>query len=198
MKLYEHIDRREAVDQGIPIIPDRWVDADKSTDKGVRNMQSRLVAKEIRKHRGKVLEDELLSPMPPWEAIRLVVSHAASSPSGSTGMHHGLMVADVARAYFNAPAWRTIYVDIVPEDREPQDENKCAKLLASMYGTRYAARNLYEEVRHTLIKDLSARVGVAPTAVFVIEGKKRDEYVWAAVHGDDIAAAGPVHILRTS
>ena len=159
MRLCENTDRRETVDQRVPIIPVRWVDTDKSTEKGARNMRSRLVAKEIRKHRDKVLEAELLSPMPPWEAIRLVVSHAASSPSGSTGMHRGLMVADVARAYFNAPTRRTIYVGIVPEDREPQDETKCAKLLASMYGTRDAARNWYEAVRHTLIKDLNACVG---------------------------------------
>ena len=82
-------------------------------------MRSRLVAKEIRKHRDKLLEDELFSPMLPWEAIRLVVSHVASSPSGSTGMYRGLMVADVARAYINAPARRTIYVHIVLEDRTP-------------------------------------------------------------------------------
>ena len=51
-------------------------------------------------------------------------------------------------------------------------------------------------MRHTLIKYLNARVGMASTAVFVIGGKKRYEDVWMAIHGDDIAAVCPVHILK--
>ena len=51
------------------------------------------------------------------------------------------MYADVSRAYFYAKAVRPVYVKLPSEDVVPGDENKCAKLLMSMYGTRDAALN---------------------------------------------------------
>eukprot|EP00972_Heterocapsa_arctica_P006787 992463-Heterocapsa_arctica.AAC.1 len=79
--------------------------------------------------------------MPPLEAVKFIISHAASG-----GKNRTLMVIDIRRAYFNAPARRPVCVDIPPEDWEEGDENRCAKLRSSLYGTRDAARHWEEEL----------------------------------------------------
>ena len=131
------------------------------------------MAKEIKKYRGNDLEDEMFSAMPPLEAVKMVISHVASYAGicGERSPRRGLMIADVSRAYFNAPARRAIYVEIPAEDQEPGDEDKCGRLLASMYGTRDAARNWYEELKRTLVDRLGAEVGVASPSTFKVRGK---------------------------
>ena len=57
-----------------------------------------------------------------------------------------LMVQDVRKAYFYAPAIRDVYVELPPEQAQP---GMCAKLHKSLYGTRDAALNwsqAYSEV----------------------------------------------------
>ena len=60
------------------------------------------------------------------------------------------MYADVSRAYFYARAKRPVYVKLPAEDMTEGDENKCGKLLMSMYGTRDAALNWSLEYSDTL------------------------------------------------
>ena len=52
-----------------------------------------------------------------------------------------MLRVDVSRAYFYAPAKRSIYIEIPLEDLEVGDENKVAQLDLSFYGTRDAAKN---------------------------------------------------------
>ena len=64
-----------------------------------------------------------------------------------------MMYADVSRAYFYAKAVRPVYVELPEEDKEPGDQNRCGKLVMSMYGIRDAAINWSDECTKTLVKD---------------------------------------------
>ena len=189
--LYRKVDRAEAANKGQKVIPVRWVDTIKGTADSP-NYRSRIVAMEFKKDQPRCNDHELFSAMPPIEAVRMVISHAASAGDGTSS--RCILVADVRRAYFNAPARRPIYVEIPPEDLEEGDEHRCAELLASMYGTRDAARNWQEELKHVLTTRLGASVGVASPSVFLIQRFGR--VVKIAIHGDDIVCAGEMVDLR--
>ena len=48
-----------------------------------------------------------------------------------------MMFNDISRAYIYGRTSSDMYVELCEEDKtEPGDENKCGKLLKSMYGTR--------------------------------------------------------------
>ena len=59
-----------------------------------------------------------------------------------------LMINDVSRAFFEAPATRDICVEIPAEDMTDADRrhDKVGRLRMSLYGTRDAAMNWQEEV----------------------------------------------------
>lgn len=78
---------------------------------------------------------------PPLACLRVTVSSAMGSDVDGTKGDDPirLMVCDVFRGYFHAPAIRPAYVKIVDEDFEPGDGNNCGKLNVSMYGARDAA-----------------------------------------------------------
>ena len=128
---------------------------------------------------------ELYASTPPLETIRSVISYAASH--GKDGSKRQLMVLDIRRAYFNAPAQRPVYVEIPPEDWEVGDEQKCARLLYSIYGTRDAARNWENELRYVFAK-LGARRGKSTPCAQCLSYQGRQ--IRVAVHGDDIVCAG--------
>ena len=88
--------------------------------------------------------DGLFAATPPLEYLRFLVSRCASSQLGPRPTK--LMVQDVKKAYFYAPATRDVYADLPPERAQP---GMCAKLHKSLYGTRDAALNwaqAYSEV----------------------------------------------------
>ena len=60
------------------------------------------------------------------------------------------MVNDVARAFFEAPARRTICAELPEEETHEGDD--VGLLLQSLYGTRDASANFQEEVRKVLTK----------------------------------------------
>ena len=59
-----------------------------------------------------------------------------------------LMINDVARAFFEAPATRNICIEIPKEDMSDADKrhDKVGHLRMSLYGTRDASMNWQEEV----------------------------------------------------
>ena len=131
MRVYDKVPRASGPGKPIPV---RWVDTNKGTEEEP-NYRSRIVAKELKAtHPGDPAE--LYAATPPLEAVKMIISHAASG-----GKDRALMVIDIRHAYFNAPTRRPVFVDIPPEDWEDGDEGKCAKLNAILYGTRDAARN---------------------------------------------------------
>ena len=74
---------------------------------------------------------EFFAATPPLEALRMMISHAAS------GRNHGrggrkLLVIDARKAHM---AGREVFVDVLPEQQVP---GMCARLNRCFYGTRDA------------------------------------------------------------
>ena len=112
-----------------------------------------MVAKEF--NNGEV--EGLFAATPPLEAMRLLLSEAATMYGQSHREDKVIMINDVSRAFFEAPAKRDICVELREEaltDEERQNawsnpEQNCGvvgKLEMSLYGTRDAAFNFQEEV----------------------------------------------------
>ena len=101
------------------------------------------------------------------------------------------MINDVSRAFFHAKVKRDVYVDIPEEDREPGDEQQCAKLEYSMYGTRDAAINWHNEYSQQLVMN-NFKQGASSPCVFYHEEKK----LRTVVHGDDYIIVGHEHDLK--
>ena len=55
------------------------------------------------------------------------------------------MINDISRVFLHAKAKREVFVQIPPEDLEHGEEGICGRLNYSMYGTRDAAQNWFEE-----------------------------------------------------
>ena len=95
MKVYTRVPRAMQRMQGGKIIGVRWVDVNKG-DKENPDMRSRLVGQEF--NTGK--DDELYASTPPLEALRFVVSTAATFTD--SGIKRHVMINDVKRGYFYA------------------------------------------------------------------------------------------------
>ena len=189
--LYRKVSRSVPQSKGQPIIPVKWVDTNKGTAEQPE-YRSRVVAMEIKRgNEDKSVDHELFAEMPPIEALRMVISHAATL--GKNGEARHLLVADVRRAYFCAKARRPIYIEIPMEDLEEGDEGRCGELIQSMYGTRDAARNWSEEMRRALIS-LGAKPGLGSGCVYSLERNGRVTKIM--VHGDDIVCAGTAEDLK--
>ena len=72
-------------------------------------------------------DDSLYAATPPIEALRIIVSHAATINGRGKSGHKGdrrreLMINDVSRAYFYAPATRSLFIELPMEDKEAKDE----------------------------------------------------------------------------
>ena len=109
MKVYERVPRSEQAQTGGKIIGTKWIDVNKG-DLDRPNIRCRLVGKEFRT----TPDDALYASTPPLEALRLIVSRAATV--GQNGTHREMMINDVSRAYFYAEATRTMYIELPRED----------------------------------------------------------------------------------
>ena len=107
--LYERVPRSHQVHTGEKIIGVRWVDVNKG-DATDTNYRSRLVGREFNIGR----DDALYAATPPLEALRVVISHAATHTQGGT--RRSVMVNDVRRAYFYAKIQRDVYIELPQED----------------------------------------------------------------------------------
>ena len=70
----------------------------------------------------------------------------------ASGKRGGKVVSlvDVRSVYFYAPARRTVFVELPPEDYQPGDEHMCGLLLRySLFDAREAAHNWEEELTST-------------------------------------------------
>ena len=172
MKVYEVVDIRECLRMtGRPPIKSRWIDINKGDDKN-RNYRSRWVAKQFKTNN----DFELFAATPPLDALRYVISTAASMKNGS------LMSNDVSRAYFYAPATRNIFVEL-PEEAG-HGPGKCARLLKSLYGTRDAATN-WSKAYTDILESIGFEVGVSNPCLF----KHKSRSITTLVHGDDFLSA---------
>ena len=92
---------------GGKLIKTRWIDINKG-DMKTPNYRSRLVGKEFKTY----ADDSLCASTPPLEALRLIISKAATRD----GVEREIMMNDVRRAYFHARATRDVYVELPAED----------------------------------------------------------------------------------
>ena len=103
-----------------------------------------------------------------------------------------MLYADVSRAYFYAKVVRAVYVQLPEEDREEGDQERCGKLLMSMYGTRDAALNWASEYAATLEESGYIRGRANPCLFW-----HPDNEVALMVHGDDFIAVGEAKNLKS-
>ena len=149
----------------------RWIDINKGDDKS-RNQRSRWVTKQFKTNN----DSEFFAATPPLDALRYVISTAASMTDG------GLMGNDVSRAYFYAPATRNMYVELPKEAGE--GPTKCAKLLKSLYVTRDAATN-WSKAYTEILEKLNFEVEASDPCQF----KHKGHHITMLVHCDDFFSA---------
>ena len=133
-----------------------WAETNKGSKENP-NVRCRWVGKEIRTGP----RPDLYAPTPPYEALKMVLSRAA------TGEHRkkAIAIIDVRRAYFYAPAKRRVFVELPPEDWVDGDEDRCGLLLKSLYGTRDAALNWDEELGNSMV-EIGMKRGRASSCVY--------------------------------
>ena len=154
----------------------RWVDVNKG-DSSAPDVRCRYVAKEIATYK----DDAFSSSTPPLEALRMLLSHAAS---GRTNSKKGrkVLVIDARKAHLHATTVREIYVDLLGELKQP---TSCARLLRCLYGTRDAAARweafLVEELR---------KMGFIRGRANASGYRHRTRDLRAVVHGDDFTFVG--------
>ena len=167
----------------------RWVDINKGDDQNP-NYRSRLVGREFK---GKDVRDDLFAATPPLEAIRTLISLAASQRGISHDKLKKLCFIDVAKAYFHAPVKRSVYVRLPDEALETheRDGKTCGKLHYSLYGTRDAAQN-WEEKYCQFLVGLGFVRGLSSPCIF--HHKLRDMSL--VVHGDDFTTLGVESSLK--
>ena len=149
MRVLEKISRRLAQAKGWEIIKTRWIDINKGDD-DIAVYRSRLVGKEFDNE----TMDGIFAGAPPLEALRYIVHEAATLRGGEDMRSKIIMVNDVSRAFFEAPAVRKVCVEIPDEDLTAADRRAdiVGHLRMSLYGTRDAAMNWQEEVAREMIK----------------------------------------------
>ena len=103
MHAYDRVPREHQKQTGGKVIGTRWVDVNKG-DTAQPDYRSRLVGQEFATHR----DDSLYASTPPLEAMRMVLSYAATMESGDD--KNQILTAGVNRAYFYALTRRLFYI----------------------------------------------------------------------------------------
>ena len=180
MRVYVKVSLEECLrETGKAPVGTRWVDVNKGDAENPK-VRCRLVAQEV----AVTKQPELFAATPPIEYIRYLASCVASSQWGSRPTR--LMIQDVKKAYFYAPATRKVYVRLPEEDRGPGEEKMCGRLQKSFYGTRDAAHNW--AMAYTAVLDkLGFEKGATSPCTFL----HRKRGIKMAVHGDDFVSEGP-------
>ena len=168
----------------------RWINTNKGDDVNP-NLRARLVARQM-KGAG---EDSIFAPTPPLEALRTILSLAATRLPGDprhcrdhkSEERTQISLIDISRAYFNAKVSEDepTFVALPPE-HPMAGQGLCARLRRHMYGTRAAAEGWQSEYSHTLRK-LGFQQGSASACVF----RHKERRLVCSVHGDDFTTAGP-------
>ena len=149
MRVYDCVLRSEQAETGGPIIGTKWIDIHKS-DADHPNIQCRLVGKEF----CTTPDDALYACTPPFEALRLLMSRAATM--GEDGRLREIIVNDVSRADFYAECTRPMYIEMPKEDPDA-DPSMLGQLRLCLYGTRDAAVNWQTTLSDHLGSGISQR-----------------------------------------
>ena len=177
LKVYDRVPREEQKRTGGKVIGTKWIDVNKG-DVDHPNIRCRLVGKEFKTTH----DDALFASTPPLEALRCILSRAATVDE--KGQCREIMINDVSRAYFYAEATRCMYIEI-PQEDPLYDPNMLGRLRLCLYGTRDAALN-WQQVLSDHLTEAGFKRGIGHPAVFHHPGKD----IWTLVHGDDYCSAG--------
>ena len=110
MGVYTCLTRAQTLASGKgKVIQGRWIDVNKGSSE-TPDYRSRYVGKEF--NRGQAASSDLYAATPPLEALKLPVSTCSTEQGRETY----LMLSDVKRANFHAPATRELYVKLPDED----------------------------------------------------------------------------------
>ena len=141
---------------GRPPVTVRWVETNKGDDV-TPNIRSRLVARQIRGPG----QEAVFAPTPPLEALRTVLSLAATDLPGCAKRCRDpqseercqVSFVDISRAYFNAATDPNdpCYVALPREDPD-FGKDLCGLLLRHMYGTQKAAEGWQCEYSSFLVE----------------------------------------------
>ena len=131
--------------------------------------------------------DGLFAGTPPLEAVRFLIHEAATVRSDEPLGSKVLMINDVSRAFFEAPATRNICVELPKEDRTEPDvrHDKVGHLRMSLYGRWDASTNWQEEVAKEM-RSWGFRRGRYNPCLYFHESRKLRTFL----HGDDFATVG--------
>jgi hypothetical protein len=154
----------------------KWVDVNKG-DFARPVVRSRYVAKEFADRRS----DEFFAATPPLEALRMILSHAASGRKTGQGGRK-ILVVDARKAHLHAMAERAVCVALPPEVREP---GKCALLRRCLYGTRDAPARWEAHLADELVKMGFVRGKASPVCF-----RHQVCDLRCIVHGDDFVCVG--------
>ena len=135
----------------------RWVDVNKG-DATKPDYRSRLVGQEFATYK----DDSLYVSTPPLEALRMVISYAATVAGGDAPKQ--ILIANVKGAYFYAKAKRDLYIELPAEDLQG-NRGMLGKLKLNLYGTRDGASNWQEHLVEHLISITFTR-GTGHPSVF--------------------------------
>ena len=103
--VYRRVPRSRVAELNGKMVSVKWLDTNKG-DKNNPNHRSRLVARSF--NQGK--DDTLYASTPPLEAMRLIISHAATIDPNKPTVRREMMVNDVRRAYFYAKQRRNVFI----------------------------------------------------------------------------------------
>ena len=192
--VWEKIPRWQAKEKGWEIVEPRWIDINKGDD-DKPNYRSRMVGKEFNDRE----VDGLFAATPPLESLRLLLSWAATVDGGPSstvdkvGSGKSILIADVSRAFFEAPAKRDLCVEL-PEEALQGEETPLStvgKLLASLSGARDASANWQEEVSRCMC-EWGFEVGRFNPCMYQHVSRR----IRCLVHGDDFVSVGSPEDLK--
>ena len=182
--VYKRVPRSRFAELNGKMISVKWLDTNKG-DRLNPNHRSRLVVREF--NQGK--DDTLYASTPPLEAMRLIVSHAATIDPENPNVRRDLMVNDVRRAYFYAQQKRNVFIELPSEDGEALP-GEVGQLMLCLYGTRDAAREWQRTLSEHLVP-IGFEPGRGHSSIFAHHTKG----IRLLVHGDDYFSSGPTDEL---
>ena len=165
--------------QEAKIIGTRWVDTNKG-DSVNPECRSRLVGREFNLGQ----DDTLDAATPPLEALRVILSNAASWHKDGKKMTRSVSISDFRRAYLYAKATRVLYVRIPQEDPDYRP-GVLGRLRLCLYAIRHAAKG-WQETLSAQLESIGYVRGVGHPSVFV----HPERNVVTLVHGDDYVSSG--------
>ena len=139
--VWTKIPRAVAHAKGWKIVKTRWIDINKGDDSNPV-YRGGLVGKEFNNE----AMDGIFAGTPPLEALRCLIHEAATIRNKDDPYSKVVIINDVARVCFEAPAVRQVCVELPDEDITSSDKvaDRVGHLQMSLYGTRDAAMNRQE------------------------------------------------------